>query len=84
MAKFFEGVEDSKSDEREWEAICEPRPARLALGADPKALAKRQQQTTTDRRLINMVNEREDSSDSDHEGSRAAIATRSHNNSCSQ
>jgi hypothetical protein len=72
MAKFFKGVEDSGADDKAWEMTLEPRPARLALEADPNAHPKRKP-TTIDRRLANMVKADCDSSDSDHEGSRASM-----------
>lgn len=64
-AKFFEGVEDTTEDKREWEVNMQPRPARLGLGADPKSKPK-VNQNKIDRRITNMVNKQkhEDSSDS--------------------
>jgi hypothetical protein len=76
MAKFFEGVEDTVNEDREWTAALDPRPSRLALGADPRSLSKRQDRTSAERKIAAMVSRAEDSSDSDHEGSRASIVSR--------
>jgi hypothetical protein len=73
MAKFFKGVEDTTGEDREWMTTLDPRPSRLALGADPKSLTRRKDHTATDKKLMKMVKPTEESSDSDHEGSRASI-----------
>jgi hypothetical protein len=73
MAKFFEGVQDSAEKDGEWAATMDLRPSRLALGADPTALSKREHCTAEDRKLARMVAKAEESSDSDGDGSRASI-----------
>ena len=75
MAKFLVGVsEDTAEDDTDWEVSSAPRPTRLALGADPKALNRKKETSVVDRKITNLMkkNQQSDSS-SDDEGSRANI-----------
>lgn len=77
MSKLLMGVAEDKEDDGTWEDSGEPRPTRLGLGADPKALHQKRDRTSADRRIANMVKkDAHDSSSSDDEGTRANIGQR--------
>lgn len=65
--KFMEGVEDdAQAQSPGWQQAIEARPPRLGLGADPKK-AKSTKTSNTERRINNMVQQDNESSDSEVE-----------------